>query len=326
VTLNKFIVLLCWIVFAAHATTLPNWFYSLKPGSANEIIGYGTAASLEEARKNALAEVSDTLLVGIKSELNLTQTYKNNELVTDYDAKLTSNSAATLSGVNVIKSELIEGTWYVAVSFDNSPLSLKIKNADLKQAPDSPRSNDDIYRRSPLILELDQALGKKHLYKLRRDNQLWYLQVADQSFTLKANELKQFFHSHTTKQLQLKLNKGVYNSGDLMSFSISSAKPGFVSILYAEASGKSGVIMSNKKITETLNFPSKADEDELMISNPTGSTLSEMYIAIWSESPVSLDQLYPVTSDYLDESAFNLHDVFELLSKHRYTSKVIKIN
>ena len=37
-----------------------------------------------KGRKNALAEVSDTILVGIKYELNLTQTYKDNELVTDY--------------------------------------------------------------------------------------------------------------------------------------------------------------------------------------------------------------------------------------------------
>lgn len=312
--------------FEAQATTLPNWFYSIKPSSANEIIGYGVSSSLEGAKKNALAEVSDTLLVGIKSELNLTQTYKNNELVTDYDSKLTSNSAATLSGVKVIKSELIETTWYVAISFDNSPLSLKIKKANLSDSAEINDANNDVYQRSPIILELNQVLGKKYDYKLRRDNQIWYLDVADQSFTLKQKELKQFFHSYTTNRFQLKLNREIYNSGDLMSFSIHSSAPGFVSILYAEASGKSGVIIGNKKINKQLTFPSKADEDELVISNPTGIALSEMYIAIWSESPISLDQLYPVTSDYLDESAYNFHNIFELLSKHQYASKVIKIN
>lgn len=324
--LKKIVLLLCCLLFEAHGASLPNWFYSIKPSSTNEIIGYGTSTNLEAAKKNAIAEVSDTLLVGIKSELNLTQSFKDNELLTDYDSKLTSNSAATLSGVKVIKSELIKDTWYVAISFDNSPLSLKIKKANLQQNSKYAATNNDVYQRSPIIQELNQALGKKYNYKLRRDNQIWYLHVADQSFTLKQNELKRFFHSHTSNHVQLKLNKELYNSGDIMSFSIRAAAPGFISILYTEISGKSGVIIENKKINKQLTFPSTEDDDELMISNPSSTSLSEMYIAIWSETPISLDQLYPVTSDYLDESAYNLHDVFELLSQHQYASKVIKIN
>lgn len=320
------VLLFCCIFFEANATTLPSWFYSIKPSSTNEIIGYGASSSLDGAKKNALAEVSDTLLVGIKSELNLTQTYKNNELVTNYDSTLTSNSAAVLSGVKVIKSELIETTWYVALSFDNSPLSLKIKNANLNHSVETISATNDVYHRTPLIQELNQVLGKKYKYTLRRDNQIWYLDVADQSFTLKLDEMKQFFHSYSPSQLKLRLNKNIYNSGDLMKFSITSPASGYISILYAEASGKSGIILDNRKIDKHLTFPNQVDENELIISNPTGTALSEMYMVIWSESAISLDQLYPVTSDYLDDSAYNLHDVFELLAEHQYASKVIKIN
>ena len=221
---------------------------------------------------------------------------------------------------------LIESIWYVAITYDNSPLSLKIKKAKLKTSTNTAAARGDIYHRSPLIQELNQVLEKNYQYKLRRDNNIWYLSVADQSFALKYHELKRLFHSHASNQLRLKLNKTTYNPSDLMGFSITSSTPGFVSILYAEASGKSWGIIENCQINKHLRFTSKADKDELIIANPTDTTLTEMYIAVWSESPISLDQIYPVTSDYLDESAYNLDDVFALLSRHRYVSKVVNIN
>ena len=56
-TLKKIVLLMCFMMFETHGATLPDWFYSLQPSSANEIIGYGANSSLEGAKKNALAEV-----------------------------------------------------------------------------------------------------------------------------------------------------------------------------------------------------------------------------------------------------------------------------
>jgi len=42
------------MMFETHGATLPDWFYSLQPSSANEIIGYGANSSFKGAKKMRL--------------------------------------------------------------------------------------------------------------------------------------------------------------------------------------------------------------------------------------------------------------------------------
>ena len=55
----------------------PSWFYKIDSYDKNQIIGYGVANTLEQAKQNALADIANSLSVAINSDTSINKSSAN---------------------------------------------------------------------------------------------------------------------------------------------------------------------------------------------------------------------------------------------------------
>lgn len=320
IRLYFFFYMLLASVFAS--ATQPKWFYQLNL-KENEIVGFGVSDTFEKARVFALKEISETLQVKIKSEYTSIESIDNSIVTSNSISSIDAVSNANLFGVTVFRSEEIDGQWYVGMLYDNSSLAVKIKKVMSTNSTEYSNVQNVVYSRSRLINNLNSELDKALDYRLVRKNKLWCLNVENNSFPLNERQVTQLFHSYDSPELKLVVNKKHFIPGEYLNFKVLMEKPGYVSIVYAESSGKVGVILDNKQAKKSFSFPD--GNIEFIISNLGHVTLTEMYVVLWSEKRVDLDQLNNVSASYLDESSYGLDLLLSMLTNISYSSVIIKI-
>ena len=111
----------------------------------------------------------------------------------------------------------------------------------------------------------------------------------------------------------------------LDNFKIKHKKSGYISILYVEYNGKVGTLLANYKSNKSFMYPDLKSEDLFKIANPYGKAIRELYIAIYSERPVKLNQFENISSDFLDESNYNFDKLISKLDNLEFSTFEIKI-
>ena len=305
----------------------PSWFYKIDSYDKNQIIGYGVANTLEQAKQNALADIANSLSVAINSDTSINKSSANGT----YDKNIRSNlhiqSQATLSGIQVLKHEFEQGIYYVASSYDTTPLEFKLKKQlqeHLAEKPNNQIQNKYLSQTS-LIQNINKTIGLSLDYEIIRKDNLWQIKYQDILLPLSQDNFYGLFTTTTSDILQLKLNKIIYKHSDQVSFEINSRYKGYISILYVEHNGKVGVILSNQYTDGKLNFPQNDSDDTFRVANPYGKPIQELYVAIYSKEPLNLSSLENVSDNYLDKSNYNFHRLLDMLNQYDFLIQTIKI-
>lgn len=101
-------------------STPPQWFYKLEKHE-NQIIGYGVGITIEEAKRIALQEISETIEVSIISESSFEKTMHGEYSSSKKQSAIqTRSKSKNLKGVETKKSELKDGLHYVAVQYEQN--------------------------------------------------------------------------------------------------------------------------------------------------------------------------------------------------------------
>ncbi|MBM3589806.1 MAG: hypothetical protein FJX30_00305 [Alphaproteobacteria bacterium] len=167
--MNKKIIILLNIalliianVAIAKESGIPSWFSKPRKNNIDVLYGIGEGASLEEATKNALADIAGKLVVSISSESQLTKEENQNSFNEELRQKVRQSiEKISFSGYEVSKSEEIDKRFYVEVSVERDPfineqkeriefLKRKINDLDKNSSLANP-----IQRRTSLIKILD---------------------------------------------------------------------------------------------------------------------------------------------------------------------------
>lgn len=302
----------------------PSWFYNLTPSHSNEIIGYGTDKSLDNAKKLAISDIVKTISVKIESTTEISKEIRSGSYNRDLATNLKTESKATLSGVEVEKAEKIDGVWYVAAKYDNSPVEIKLSK-QLKKVSVSDETQNPYLATTPLFVSLNREVGKKLNFKVLRKDNLWQIGYKDAIEPLNQSDFYRLFSNHSSDVLSIKANKKTFFPHDDLFFTVEHKNAGFITLLYSEHNGKTGVLLSNKKSAGNFTYPDQKSEEALRIVNPYKMPIKELYIAIYSESPINLEEFENVGENLLDESNYNFHRLIEKLSDHTFSSTVIKI-
>jgi len=162
------LILVLFIPLLAFSS--PSWLYKIEHDKKHDIIGYGINENLRVAKKNAIADITNTLHVSVDSSLEIDNTDNNGNVVKKSSTHLRTNSKATLSGVQFIKVEQIQKLWYVAAKYDNSPIDAKLK----KLLPDNlvNETQNRYLKNTPLFKMLNKEIGVKLNYKVIRKDSL----------------------------------------------------------------------------------------------------------------------------------------------------------
>ena len=106
-----------------NAGTIPNWYYSLKPNkSLSQIIGYGEAKSIDEAKSKAREDIAKHIKATIDSTASQTTNLSNDNLSNTYSNNTQEKTLATLEDIRLLKTYTNEdGKVFVAMSYYNIP-------------------------------------------------------------------------------------------------------------------------------------------------------------------------------------------------------------
>ena len=111
--------LLTTLFISQLCASQPSWFYNLTP-SSYEIIGYGVDVKLSNAKKSALADISQTISVNVATAFDSMKRINHEEVSSDVQQNIHTASKAIINGAKVLKSLHKDGLWYVAVVYNES--------------------------------------------------------------------------------------------------------------------------------------------------------------------------------------------------------------
>jgi hypothetical protein len=313
-----FLILLPVIVFAT-----PSWLYNIEYNKKHDIVGYGISENLAEAKKNAIADIANTLHVSVDSSLDMIDNDENGKLTHKTSAYLKTSSKAVLSGVKYIRMEKSDGLWYVAAKYDNSSLDIKLKKLLPQNLKDEAQNR--YLKNTPLIKKLNKEFNVKLNYKIIRKDNLWQLQYKDILLPINMQNFYQLFSNQSTSDISIKPNKDIYKESDDMYFYIKHKNPSYISVLYVEHNGKVGVLLANKKSEKSFTFPDIKNEDSFKIVNPYGKTIKELYVVLSSKKPLNLHKFENVSDSLLDESNYNFDKLLLKFNEYDFSTYEIKI-
>jgi hypothetical protein len=311
------------ISFSTIVFATPSWMFTLEHENY-EVVGYGMAKSVNEAKQNAVTDIAQSIQVRIDSSIKISENEKNGEIYKNTSVDSSMQTKVVLSGVKYRKIEKENGLWYVAAEYDNSPIELKFKRVCPKILKDEKQNR--YLKNTALIKQLNTEIKFTLNYKLIRKDSLWQLKYKEILLPLNQENFYKLFSSQSMEKISIRANKKIYSQNDEMYFSIKQKVSGFVSIVYVEHNGKVGVLLANKKSESGFTFPETKSEENFKIVNPYGKTIRELYVVLYSEKEIDLTGFEIITQNLLDESNYNFDELIILMKKYNFSSYKIKIN
>jgi hypothetical protein len=301
----------------------PSWLYNIKPIDKNIIVGYGIDTKLSQAKQNAMADIVKSISVEVDSTINISKSNQNGKYKKDVTTNLQTKAKATLTGIEIINAEELDGLWYVSSQYDNSPLELKLK----KQLPTniSNESQNKYLKNTELFKTLNSEVGVNLNYSIIRKNSLWQLKYKDIILPIQQDNFYKLFVNQSNENIMIKANQEVYIENDEMYFNINLSQKAYVSILYVEHNGKVGVLLSNKMSDKSFTYPNLKSEDTFKIANPYNKPIQELYVALYSKNKIDLSEFENVSENLLDTSNYNFDKLIRVFSNIQFTTYSIKI-
>ncbi len=316
---NIFLILLFPILLFGT----PDWFFHLDYDNKCEVVGYGMDTDLDKAKQSAILDITNSISVSVDSSVDISSSDIGGKARQDSSVKLHTKSKAILSGVKFVKVQKEEGIWFVGAKYDNSPFEEKLKKLLPKKLKNEKQNR--YLKHTWGFKILNSSVGKKLNYEIVRKDNLWQIKYRDILVPINQNDFYKFFCSYKNSKISIKANKKIYRQNDDMYFKIKHKKKGYISILYVEHNGKVGVLLSNKKSATSFAYPDKNSKDVFQVVNPYNKTIKELYVAIYSQKPISLYSFENVSANLLDESNYNFDKLVKRLDNVDFSTVVIKI-
>ena len=178
------------LFFAVSASAQPLWYLHLQSDSSSTYIGFGSSESEESAKQSALNDVASQISVNIDSSVSSSIKDENGQVNSVHENKSSQNTKASLSDYKLIKSELQDGKYYVAVAYENIPSIDKFAKKVQNSYQNLSDENQSTYiKNSAIAKELQKTLAKNIDFSLARKDKKWFIKYKDILQVLDSNDL-----------------------------------------------------------------------------------------------------------------------------------------
>lgn len=324
---EKLIILICF-VFASSLFATPLWYHNLSSNESNTYIGYGSGSSENEAKQNALLDISGQISTVVKSEYKGDKKLIDGIYIKDISEQTSQKTNSSLSDYEVLKVENSD-LWYVAIKYENRA-SIDKFIQKIKALPTlkntTPKKQNSFLSQTLIGKELQSALGFELDFKLFRKDTLWYIKYEDTLQVLSKKDFEKFFVTTQNPNLLLSTNKknNILKDKEPYHFIIDSKQDGYVTLLDTYEDGTVGIIAKNLKISKDkkIQFP---DEKSDMLFEASileeGKDTFDLYTLIYTKKPLILDRFAMSESELIkDERYKNFDELIELLDGFEYSS------
>ena len=319
------------LFFAVSASAQPLWYLHLQSDSSSTYIGFGSSESEESAKQSALNDVASQISVNIDSSVSSSIKDENGQVNSVHENKSSQNTKASLSDYKLIKSELQDGKYYVAVAYENIPSIDKFAKKVQNSYQNLSDENQSTYiKNSAIAKELQKTLAKNIDFSLARKDKKWFIKYKDILQVLDSNDLGKFFTTIANPDLEINTNKknNILYDGDKFYFKVKSAQSGFVSIVSVYEDGTVSTLMRNVPISanKLQNIPDKEFETipEAGLQK-NGEQTYDLHVAIFSPNKLTFDAFATADEKLIsDEKYKNFDELIGFLDNKTFaTLKVV---
>ena len=304
----------------------PDWFLHL-PAKQDEVIGYGVAATLEQATLKAKQDIAQTLQTRILSESVDEQRLHRGEYSQDIRTRVREQTDVIISEVVSLRKEHRDGHWYVALKYENLPLWKKVG----KKRGDRPCRQDKqnrYLRRTPLVVSLNEALKCALDYRVARRHGLWHLDFDEGTVALSPLDFEKLMVPCEAIAIALLSSKSRLVEGEAFSFRLQPNQDGYASLFNVYENGEVFVLLSNRPARERkeIVFPESSENKELFagLAEP-GRPAYDMYVAVLTDKEISFTRFQEAGNKVeRGEIHFKFDELLELMNRYPFATVLLR--
>ncbi|MCK5295024.1 MAG: hypothetical protein KAJ49_10245 [Arcobacteraceae bacterium] len=314
----KHLILTILFISFGFSSQNPIWFYNL-PTLENQIIGYGEATKLSDAKAEAKNEIASVISTKVESYLKIDKVTTKDGIDKRVEKSIKVSTNIKLEELHIEESAFINDKWYIAISYDYSPFAVKFKKLlggyNLKN-----QQQNNYLTKTNLFKNLNTIIGKRLDYKIHNKNNMWYLSYKNSSLKLGTKDFENLFTFKNSNIIELELNQDTFVTNNDLSFNISSKKEGYVSIFYMGSNGQIGLIKDNLSITKNIMYPTS---DKIIVKSDPNKDKKFMIVVIYSTNKIDLNDFEKITKQKIRNT--NFIDMLNYFNKYEYLTYVSKV-
>jgi len=306
-----------------HAKSFPSWFVKKEfvPHAEFELVGYGHAATLQEAMAQAKEEIALTLLSKVESRFTSHSTDDESRSV----AELKVTSKLNLQNLKTLKQEQVANTFFVALSYENLDFASRVKR-DLNISTCQDEKLGRYIPQSVLHKKLMASLGCKLDFKLHRQNSAWYLKYKEHLFLLSDKEFEELYATQKSSSFTFRASKDVLLDTESFWFEFETKESGYITLLDVYENGIVTLLSPSTKIENNIQIPSKESSHTFVAGVvQEGVDTHDLYVALFTKEPLDMSRFIHADGDLTsNEKAYKMDELIELLNSHDYATLLLR--
>ena len=317
------------IAFMAQLSAdAPTWFGSLQNSADYEIIGYGEGVTLDEAKSNAKSDIAKAIRSNIKSSFTAQTSVDNSTVNHNAQSNISETSNLTITDAELKKSEQNNGRFYVALRYENLPLSTKLA----KRGGQSLCGKSNAYlAQTSTALKLSSDLNCSVSVDITRENDGWYLGHGEHRNIMNKADLRELMIETSTGALRLKSNHTLVNEDEAYTLNLDGLPAsGYLSLFDVYDDGRV-VLMENNinlasKSKKAFLYPDDIREDFQLSGGvlEAGNDALDLYVVLVSSEPLKLSSFIPMGQKVeKGERAFAVDRLLALMQNNSFATTVV---
>ena len=314
-------------IFLVTSTILiaspPQWYSTQNlPHTQSQIIGYGQAKELNIAKQNAKSEIAEMIQTNIDSITIIDIDSSTDKYDKDVNRTIKTSSSVRLNGLRVLKQERVDDVWFVAIVYDNLPLTQKIINSI---NPKRENFNHPYLTHTTLFKALKEHFGFYPKAEIYAQNGQYYIAIDNQQFLISQQEFVELFSNQEHQNIKIKLKDRLKNN-DLYFVDTEFKEFGFASLFLVSHTGTVVSMFRNIELIDaTFTYPNKKEYDGLRAEIENGAKQSrDMFVALLCKKKEDIG-LFNQVSTELEKDSFRFGNLLDLMGRCAFSTKILTI-
>lgn len=306
----------------------PAWFGTLSSSADFEIIGYGEGITLDEAKSNAKSDIAKSIRSHIDSTFSTHTSVNNSAVNHTAQSSIRETSNLTITDAQLKKSEQNNGRFYVALRYENLPLSTKLAKRGGQALCGKPNA---YLAQTPTLLNLSSELNCSVSVDITRENEGWYLGRGEHRNSMNNADFRALMIETSMGTLRIKSNRTLINEEETYTLNLEGLPAmGYLSLFDVYDDGRV-VLMENN-----LNLATKSKKEFLYpddIRNDfelsggvseAGNDALDLYVVLVSKEPLKLSNFIPMGQRIeKGERAFAVDRLLTLMHNNSFATTVV---
>ncbi|MGB5964277.1 MAG: LPP20 family lipoprotein [Sulfurimonadaceae bacterium] len=340
---KTFVFLLVVLVNIASSdeSTPPSWMHELNVLD-DMIVGYGEGKTMAEAKANARSSIAYDISTKVSDETVKNEHLDNTEFSKTIDMNTRQTADVELTGLNTLRSEKKDGTYYVALEYDGRSLRNKIKSSIVKGKKLKTMESNNPYAHTYFAEELKDIFPHQSNvpdYDVVYSKGVYKLILADEEFNLGQDDIEDFLFNYDEPSFNLSIVEHTENGyrtskrlqeGSYFHLDIRLSRTGYLTLLSVDEEGKVSVMFDNEEISseQTKTFPDLELYEGLrteILSREMSSM--ESFVAVLCERPQSYTHFEEITEEVnTNKQSRRFPRLYMDIQSCKFTSMVLKTN